>query len=121
MSMHLINVRTGSPKAKKKFRSAEEAAKARAAQKSWNDLLERHAVAPKKNTKFQEYKPQPISYRGSDQPRIPSLATTMDPCVKPQDKVYTGNNIIGIGTLHKSNAVPIFSQEQAIEIARMRR
>jgi hypothetical protein len=27
----------------------------------------------------------------------------------------------GIATMHKSNAVPVFSDEQAIDIARMRR
>jgi hypothetical protein len=36
-------------------------------------------------------------------------------------KVYTGDKIIGIGTLHKSNAVPIFSDEEAKDIAKMRR
>jgi hypothetical protein len=35
--------------------------------------------------------------------------------------MYTGDKIKGIGTMHKSNAVPIFSDEQAIEIATMRR
>jgi hypothetical protein len=34
---------------------------------------------------------------------------------------YTGVSIIGIGTMHKSNAVPIFSQEQAEDISKMRR
>ncbi len=32
---------------------------------------------------------------------------------------YTGDYIVGIATMHKSNAVPITNQEQAIEIARM--
>ena len=36
-------------------------------------------------------------------------------------KVYTGTKILGIGTLHKSNAVPVFSDEEAQDIARMRR
>ena len=40
---------------------------------------------------------------------------------KAPDKVYTGTAIKGIGTMHKSNAVPIFSDEQAVEIATMRR
>jgi hypothetical protein len=35
--------------------------------------------------------------------------------------VYTGNRLVGIATMHKSNSVPVFSQEDAIEIARMRR
>jgi len=34
---------------------------------------------------------------------------------------YTGTKMIGIGTLHKSNAVPVFSTEEATEMARMRR
>ncbi len=34
---------------------------------------------------------------------------------------YTGTKVKGIGTMHKSNAVPIFSDEEAIDIARMRR
>jgi hypothetical protein len=36
-------------------------------------------------------------------------------------KVYTGNNLLGIGQMHKSNAVPIFRKEDAIAIAQMRR
>jgi hypothetical protein len=36
-------------------------------------------------------------------------------------KVYTGDKILGIATLHKSNAVPVFAKEEAIEISRMRR
>jgi hypothetical protein len=35
--------------------------------------------------------------------------------------VYTGTKVIGIGTMHKSNAVPIFSDDEAKEISTMRR
>ena len=35
--------------------------------------------------------------------------------------VYTGDKMLGIAQMHKSNAVPIFKSEDAIEIARMRR
>jgi hypothetical protein len=43
-------------------------------------------------------------------------------CTKPLKEVrYTGDKIIGIGTLHKSNAVPIFSEEEARDQATMRR
>jgi hypothetical protein len=55
-------------------------------------------------------------------PKVPSLPCTGAPCTKPiHGKVYTGSSMIGIGTLHKSNAVPIFSQDDAKEQARMRR
>lgn len=40
-----------------------------------------------------------------------------------KDKVtqYTGDKMIGVGTLHKSNAVPIFNNTEAEDIAKMRR
>ena len=36
-------------------------------------------------------------------------------------QVYTGTSILGIGTMHKSNAVPVFSTDEATDIAHMRR
>ena len=40
---------------------------------------------------------------------------------KTPDKVYTGTMIKGIGTMHKSNAVPIFRQQDAEDLSKMRR
>jgi hypothetical protein len=34
---------------------------------------------------------------------------------------YTGTLVKGIATMHKSNAVPVISQEEATDIANMRR
>ncbi len=34
---------------------------------------------------------------------------------------YTGDKMLGVATMHKSNMIPIFSQEEAIEVANMRR
>ena len=45
----------------------------------------------------------------------------MGPAVKAAPKVYTGTKIKGIGTMHKSNAVPIFTDDEAKDIANMRR
>ena len=54
-------------------------------------------------------------------PHYPSLNSGFhDTAAKPK-QTYTGSAMLGIGTLHKSNAVPIFSQEDAMEQARMRR
>ena len=54
--------------------------------------------------------------------RYPSLDTGHKGAVRTKDiPQYTGTKIKGIGTMHKSNAVPIFSDEQAVEISRMRR
>jgi hypothetical protein len=52
---------------------------------------------------------------------IPSRSTGPEVAVKAPDKVYTGTKILGIGTMHKSNAVPIFSDEEAVAISSMRR
>ena len=44
------------------------------------------------------------------------------PCAaKAPTKHYTGTECIGITTLHKSNAVPVFNQQAAIDAAHMRR
>lgn len=40
---------------------------------------------------------------------------------KKDAKVYTGDYIKGIATMHKSNAIPITNGEQAIEVSQMRR
>jgi hypothetical protein len=51
---------------------------------------------------------------------IPSRDTGGNATLAPA-KVYTGTKVKGIATMHKSNAVPVFSDEEAIEISRMRR
>jgi PAS domain S-box-containing protein len=40
---------------------------------------------------------------------------------KRDENKYTGTLIVGIATMHKSNSVPVINQNQAEEIARMRR
>ena len=53
---------------------------------------------------------------------IKSLNTGhMGPVSSKQIPQYTGTKIIGIGVMHKSNAVPIFSNEEAVAISTMRR
>jgi hypothetical protein len=54
-------------------------------------------------------------------PPIASLDTGFVPCTKKMENSYTGDKIKGIGTMHKSNAVPIFTDNEAKEIASMRR
>lgn len=58
---------------------------------------------------------------GRSRDRIASLDTGVGNAVKKPVIMYTGDKMIGIGQMHKSNAVPIFKQEQAEEIAKMRR
>ena len=123
MSMHLEGPwlsTTGKKKGKQKFRNADEARKHRELQESWQALLSKYDVP--KNTKkknFEPLKSKPAPIR--ETPKIPSLPFTAGPCTKSEQKVYTGTKVKGIGTMHKSNAVPIFSDEEAVEIAKMRR
>lgn len=53
--------------------------------------------------------------------RIPSRNTGDGIGASKQTQQYTGDKMLGIGTLHKSNAVPVFSTDEASEMARMRR
>lgn len=127
--MHLVGpwlTTTGKKKGRKKFRTAAAAAQARELQESWKNLLAEHGVTQEQRRRKRALaapvlQRPPLSYRGSDKPRIPSLPFTGEVCAQPDRKVYTGDKIKGIGTMHKSNAVPIFSDEQARDIARMRR
>ena len=50
-----------------------------------------------------------------------SRGTGVGNATKQKDKVYTGDKMLGIGQLHKSNSVPVFRQEDAVDIAKMRR
>ena len=118
---------TGKKKGKQKFRNAEQARKAREQAEAWQDLLKRHGIEQEERKRRRAmvsgtYKPKSEPFRrDSDTAKIPSLPFTAGPCTKPEQKVYTGDKIKGIGTMHKSNAVPIFSDEEAIDIAKMRR
>ena len=118
---------TGKKKGKKKFASAEHARKARELDESWKALQKKWAVeAEDKKRKRGLAAPtmNPVvskPFVRETGPRIESLPFTGGPCLKSPDKVYTGTMIKGIGTMHKSNAVPIFSNEEAEDIAKMRR
>jgi len=54
-------------------------------------------------------------------PYIPSLDSGIGFAPKKESPKYTGTLIKGIATMHKSNAVPITSKEDAIAVSTMRR
>ena len=119
---------TGKKKGKKKFASAEHARKARALEESWKELLKRQGVeqeerkrsrglsAPSLSTSYSLTIPEGRNTTA----HIKSVDTGGNATLKPA-KVYTGTKVKGIATMHKSNAVPVFSDEEAVDIARMRR
>ena len=60
------------------------------------------------------------TFRGQDN-HIPSHITNTPFVASTTKKVYTGTAMLGVATMHKSNAVPVFSEDEAREISRMRR
>lgn len=133
MTMHLAHPAlstSGKRKGKAKFRNADQARKARELQANWENMQKQ----------WQDFKPfsgrsspnkksaesiTPVvnkPYVRDTGPRIPSLnSADMSPATKTEAKVYTGTKMLGIGTMHKSNSVPIFSDTEAKEISSMRR
>jgi hypothetical protein len=97
-------------------------AKQRELSNSWNDLLKKYpakTLAPKRQELSSVYSLGKPACR--ETPKIPSLPFSGGSCTKKDSPVYTGTKVKGIGTMHKSNAVPIFSDEEAVSIATMRR
>lgn len=62
-------------------------------------------------------------YRAEDTSKYPSHESVggKNSTAKKSSPIYTGDKLKGIATMHKSNMVPIFSDEEAIAVARMRR
>ena len=128
MSFHLEGPwlsTTGKKKGKKKWASAEAKRKAEFLEESWKALQKKWGIEAeekkrKRGLAADTWQPKETIFR-RETPKIDSLPFTAGPCVKAPDKVYTGDKIKGIGTMHKSNAVPVFSDEEAQDIAKMRR
>lgn len=123
--MSVIRIYSSSKKSKKqKFKSSEAAKQARELAESWDKLKSKwNNVSTKKtSTIVITSMPNAPKVYVREQQEIKSLNswTTGAVSSKPSQQ-YTGTNMVGISTLHKSNAVPVFSQQEAIEISKMRR
>lgn len=107
-------IHTGLGKSKKR----KPTAKQRELDASWQKLLKKYETKPVSRTVKPVTQVKPYV---RETQKIASLPFSGGACPKKATPVYTGSAIKGIGTMHKSNAVPVFSDEQAIEIATMRR
>ena len=130
MTMHMCGPAlslNGKKKGKFKYRNAEEARKARELEADWKQLLKRQGVAAEEKKRRRALAAEPLVYNltgATDRAgtaHIPSLGTGGGVAVLAPAKVYTGTKVKGIATMHKSNAVPVFSDEEAIDISKMRR
>ncbi len=129
MTMHLEGPwlsTTGKRKGKQKFASAEHARKAREQEESWKELQKRWGVEADEKKRKRALTAEPLAttpgaYIRDTGPRHPSLNSGLAVATLAPAKVYTGTKVKGIATMHKSNAVPVFSDQEAIDISKMRR
>jgi hypothetical protein len=131
MTMHLEGPwlsTTGKKRGKQKWASAEAKRKSELLKEEWEQRLGNFKkMAPKFSARTPEPKRtgtltvKSTTPPGRETPYIESRDTGWVPCVKVKDNQYTGTKVKGIGTMHKSNAVPVFSDEEAIDISKMRR
>jgi hypothetical protein len=129
MTMHLEGPwlsTTGKKKGKVKFRNAEEARKSRELDESWKELQKKWAVEEEDKKRRRALTAEPLSYKlsvpaGRSTSHIKSRGDFTGNATLAPAKVYTGTKVKGIATMHKSNAVPVFSDEEAVDISRMRR
>jgi hypothetical protein len=130
MTMHLAHPALslgGKKRGKQKFRNAEEARKARELDTSWKELQKKWDVEAEQKRQRRAMAAEPLSYKltapagRSTSNHIPSRATAGGSTAPVAHKEYTGTKMLGIGQLHKSNAVPVFCNQDAVDISKMRR
>jgi hypothetical protein len=117
----------GKRKGKQKFKNAAEAQRARELAESWKEMQTRWGVEAEDKKRKRALTAETLSYTlsvpvGRETRKIASLDTGHSGAVCTKEiPQYTGTKILGIGTMHKSNAVPVFSDEEAVAISSMRR
>ena len=131
MTMHMEGPwlsTTGKRRGKAKHRNAESAQRARELSASWTKLKQEWGATEQESKRNRALRaPAMTSYTLSYPPgrepkqHIPSKDTGVAMAAAKDSPVYTGTAMLGIGTMHKSNSVPIFSDNEAQDIARMRR
>jgi hypothetical protein len=129
MTMHLEGPwlsTTGKKRGPKKWASAEAKRKAEMLDTMWREKLRAMGVEQetKKRKRALSALPLTVGVRvpaGRETPYVASKDTGWIPCTTPSNQEYTGTKVKGIGTMHKSNAVPIFSDQEAVDISTMRR
>lgn len=100
--------------------------------REYNQLMKRVGSAQKTLEEYTTYRkgrqvkkakgrPLEASTYRRESPKIPSGDMYDTFTASKKEMKYTGDKLMGIATMHKSNMVPVFKQEDAEDIARMRR
>lgn len=96
----------------------------REAQANWEKMNAKWDKLPKFSRTQVIPKPSGFVYQLTsprDTEHYSSLSTPGGDTSKKDVVPYTGTEMIGIAQMSKSNAVPVFAKQEAIDIARMRR
>lgn len=118
---------TGKYRGKRKFRTAEEARRARELDADWAELKKRWAVEADAKRQTRALKAETLNYSlsappGRETQKIPSRDTGHTGAVRTKDiPQYTGDRVMGVTIVHKSCLQPVFNKQEAIDAAKMRR
>ena len=131
MSMHLHHPSlslSGKQKGKVKFRSAAHAQQARELEESWKKILKEQGVKEEAKKRSRALSAPPLNGHyslaipeGRSNSHIKSLGQDNGVATLKPSPTYTGNECIGVTVLHKSCLQPIFSKQEAVDAAKMRR
>lgn len=119
---------TGKKRGKQRWASAEQKRKAEQLRAEWDrkliameKLTPRFSTGPYNSPRKTMSDYMPKTPPGRETPRYESQVTSGGSTPPVRDMTYTGDKIKGIGTLHKSNGVPVFTDQEAKDISSMRR
>jgi hypothetical protein len=116
--MTLIYLSTKSKKTRKQREKEKDA---------WELYKQKYGLVENKARTQQIVKTTPVNHLkvlrpgAMDFKSIPSREEGSAIATKPTRNVYTGDKLVGIATMHKSNLVPIFNTDAAEDVAKMRR
>jgi hypothetical protein len=121
MTMHLLPVYYSTTNSNKKSRRSKSS-KSEAAIKheKWVAKMINGKVIDKK-TQSEKWRKEYSEMLQTNRTEFKSAGSGIGNITKTEPKVYTGNKLLGIATMHKSNMVPVFNTKDAEDISRMRR
>lgn len=108
-------------KKKPKFKSAEEKRRYEENQRSWEQLKAKYEPTKKFSAPSKVLEYSLSNPPGRERLELPSLVTSGGSTAAKDNLKYTGDNMLGIGMMHKSNLVPVFKEDEAKDISSMRR
>ena len=118
MTMHLVRGMTTTSTRKRKTKRAPGLAKAKAEHDAW---LRKMGVHPDQLKHKEKSLGSSVQKYTKDDSSVPTSDRIGPIEGKRAAKVYSGDNIVGLATMHKSNIVPVGRGNNAEDFAKMRR